>query len=959
MSCYVRGKFLPDYIVCLIALLVASVVSVCASAEEKKTGRKIEEVVVTAEKVQSTVSDTSISITAFNSEMISDFGLQNANDMVNYIPATTRDAYDIRIRGVGRNFRALGGDPGVATYYNGVFSPDFGIAASENALWDLARIEVLRGPQGTLYGRNAIGGALNYVTNDPTWDWTGKIRAQAGDRRDREIYGVISGPIFKDKLAFRLLGIKRLKDGNIDGLDGTEDTDSTADRNDSLSLTWDITDSITLKTRANDRLSNRIIQSPVLVTEGPAPIRGQPSTNVYAFGLHAVNAGDPGAMAFNDPASGATIYGAYVRPGVDPAASTQPNAAYGDAAYPALMAGATTSDPNNTNIAEDDGPGPCEFPYTLQNCNNERFAHQSNQTDITWEISDKVSLKYLFGYTDYKYDFNIDEDFSRNQFSKARITVREDVQQKSHELQLFWGVGDKWTATSGAFWYDEIRMQDYSITNTTPRFTGAADYGLLDLPIAAFGGASINDLYGLGAANPHVRLGDAPLGNRTALGRWQGDTRGDIYHHQNTVHNVSQAYYTQGTYKFNDRWDIVLGVRYAKDKKTGTEIRTGYTEYPTSLYTALNSLLGIFDGGHPVGAASGLTTLGALNIVMGNATYSGNPADPITPVCALTDASCTHPLRLMGVPASYSGYIMSDDDWSAMNYRINFDYTPDDNTLIYFSITTGYRPGGYALGIAGQASTDANGNDVPGEYDKETVTSLEVGYKGQLIDNTLQLNMSLYRYEYKNYQDSIDAFDTLTNSTSNVVQNAPKAINAGFEIETLWLATDKLTLGGNYSYTRTKYDGTYYTSVYTDVEHPQSLFGTALTRPDLFRVDLNGLDLKKIPRTKFTVWGSYLWTTAVGEITFHGTYSYTGKYWDQSYEIPGIDLTPSRYRVDVSATWQDPGRHWTVRGFVDNLTDRHALRELNEGTETTNWRQSGSILVPRFYGLDVTYNFTP
>ena len=123
--------------------------------------RRIEEIVVTAEKRESTVSDTSISITAFGEDMIEDFGIQGADELVNYLPSTTRDSFDIRIRGVGRNFRALGGDPGVATYYNGIYSEDFGIAASENGLYDVARIEALRGPQGTLYGRNSIGGALN------------------------------------------------------------------------------------------------------------------------------------------------------------------------------------------------------------------------------------------------------------------------------------------------------------------------------------------------------------------------------------------------------------------------------------------------------------------------------------------------------------------------------------------------------------------------------------------------------------------------------------------------------------------------------------------------------------------------------------------------------------------------------------------------------------------------------
>ena len=110
--------------------------------EEDKDRGGIEEITVTAEKRESTVSDTSMSITAFDASLIEDLGLQGANDLMDQLPATTRDPYDVRIRGVGRNFRALGGDPGVATYYNGVYSPDFGIAASENYYYDVERIEV-------------------------------------------------------------------------------------------------------------------------------------------------------------------------------------------------------------------------------------------------------------------------------------------------------------------------------------------------------------------------------------------------------------------------------------------------------------------------------------------------------------------------------------------------------------------------------------------------------------------------------------------------------------------------------------------------------------------------------------------------------------------------------------------------------------------------------------------------
>lgn len=969
-----KKKQLAGSAICILGFLGAAVspMAMAADASGQKSGRKIEEVVVTAEKVKSTVSDTAISITAFNTQMISDYGMQNADDMVNFIPATTRDAYDIRIRGVGKNFRALGGDPGVATYYNGVFSPDFGIAAGENALWDLSRVEVLRGPQGTLYGRNAIGGAINYVTKDPTWDWTGKARVQLGDRNDREVYGMVSGPLVQDKLAMRFVAVKRLKDGNIDGLNGSQDTDSADDRNYSLSLTWDISDTITLKTRANDRLSDRIIQSPVLINAGAGSARGD-ITSYYAYGLHPVSAGAPGAMAFTDPATGATVYGAYVRPGVDIASDFEPNGAYMQSASNALMAGASVGDPNNANITNNDGTGPCKFPYTLRNCNNERFEHNANQTDITWDINGTMSLKYIFGYTDYKYSYNIDEDFSNAGFDKNRLTVLEDVQQKSHELQLQWALGDRFTATSGAFWYDEIRQQDYSITDTVPRFTDAVDYGALAAPTpAAFGlgGASlINILQAYtpgGISSNHVRLGDAPLGNRTALGLWEGDVRGDRYHHFNTMHNISTAFYTQGTYVFNDEWDLVVGLRYAKDKKEATEIRTGYTELSSAILGAptsaggfgLNGLLAGLDGGIPVDPSTGLTTLGAINVAMGNALYTGDVNNPLQPTCALTATSCSHPLRLQGVPLSFSGYIKDHDSWDDLNYRVNLDWSPNGNTLMYFSVTTGYRAGGYALGVVAQGAKDANGNDKPAKFDAETVTSFEVGYKGKLIDNTLQLNASLYHYIYKNYQDEIDAFDPVTSSVGNMVVNAPRATNTGFEVEALWLATDNVTVGGNYSYTKTKYDGDYVVNVLTDPNLPIGVLAPygAGTRPDIYQQNLNGNDLKKIPRNKATLWGSYYLPTAVGDFTMRATWSYTGGFWDQGYQN-SVDRVPSRQRVDLSATWEDPALKWKVRVFCDNVTDERAIRELTESPNTRNFSLSGTILAPRFFGISTTYTF--
>ena len=79
----------------------------CFRRRRERERGGIEEITVTAEKRTSTVSDTSMSITAFDSSLLEDLGMQGADDLMDQLPATTRDAYDVRIRGVGRNFRAL------------------------------------------------------------------------------------------------------------------------------------------------------------------------------------------------------------------------------------------------------------------------------------------------------------------------------------------------------------------------------------------------------------------------------------------------------------------------------------------------------------------------------------------------------------------------------------------------------------------------------------------------------------------------------------------------------------------------------------------------------------------------------------------------------------------------------------------------------------------------------------
>lgn len=937
-------------------LLLLALVSPSLTAADGK--RQIEEIVVTAEKVESTVSDTSLSITAFSAEMIEDLGMQDADEMINFIPATTRDDFDIRIRGVGRNFRALGGDEGVATYYNGVYSPDFLIAATENALYDLERIEVLRGPQGTLYGKNSLGGAINYVTREPTFDWEGEIRTQLGAFDTREVYGVLSGPVIGDRIAMRLVGTKRLRDGSQPGIGDTPDINTINDRNVSVALLWDIVEDITFNVRYNDRKSDRQRGTDVFLTEGSAADRDVLSNDRYVLGLREVDATTPGALAFENPLTGEIRYGAYNRPGLDPIVYPfSPNGLYGipDSVRPV---GLSPEDPRYEAMINSD-PGCDSFPYVDCSSNHEGFDHSSVQTGLDWVINDSLQFKYIFGYTDFDYSTNTDVDLSNVEFTKRRNTVLESVYNYSHEVQLNWSLGERFRATSGLFYFHTLRSQDYSESNTTPRFTQPVDYGALDIPVPFLGNQSTIDVSGI--PRQHARLFSADVGTSN-FGLWQGDPRGDVYHHRNSIRTTSWAAFTQGTYTFNDEFELVLGVRYAEDKKAAHEVRGGYFELDAPWAMGF---IGFLPGGVFPGPATGLTPLGALNVAQGNATWSGDPSDPLVPTCELTDATCATPLRLgNGLPISYSSQVADDDVWSDTNYRVNLNWTPNEEVLMYFSVTTGFRSGGYSLGIqdARDVQRDENGLPIPGaglvplQYDSETIRATEIGYKSMWLDNTLMVGAAVYHYQYDDYQDVVDVYDPIRDEIVEIAQNANGAQNYGFEIEGLWLATEHWTLSANYSYTDSRYSGDYALVVRNNPAIPTSVFGDADESPELFIFNIDRNDLRGAPASKWSAWGSYAFETALGHWDLRASYSYTGEYEGSPYGN-GLDRIPDRQRLDLSVAWRDVSHKWNVRLFVDNATDEDNLRSVWSAEEDQNWRLGGAPLYPRYWGVDVVFRF--
>ena len=189
----------------LLASSTLLAASLGVGAAQAQTVNTIEELVVTAEKREASLQDVPVAISAFTAEKRDLVGINTVQDMTNFTPGLQYSTQTDRIslRGVGRLNNSHAADSSVAVYSDGIYSTST-VQAGETPIF-IERLEVLRGPQGTLYGRNSIGGAINIVSRRPTEEWYGEVRGTYQNYNRRLLEAAVSGPI-TDWMQFRLAG---------------------------------------------------------------------------------------------------------------------------------------------------------------------------------------------------------------------------------------------------------------------------------------------------------------------------------------------------------------------------------------------------------------------------------------------------------------------------------------------------------------------------------------------------------------------------------------------------------------------------------------------------------------------------------------------------------------------------------------------------------------------------------
>jgi len=225
-----------------------SIISIVASSLLYAQETRLETVTVTANKMEENIQDVPQSVTVLDAQIIEEKGIKNVEDIIREIPNMKGLPFT---GGIFLTFRGLGYS--VFTSNNPVIIYIDGVATSNKlgfdaSLVDVERVEVLRGPQGTLFGKDAIGAVINVVTKEPTNETTGFVGAEYGSHNYMRGVFNIKTPFIDDKLFFALNGEADKDDGWItNDFDGDEKVSKESDYRFSTSLKYNINDKLSAK----------------------------------------------------------------------------------------------------------------------------------------------------------------------------------------------------------------------------------------------------------------------------------------------------------------------------------------------------------------------------------------------------------------------------------------------------------------------------------------------------------------------------------------------------------------------------------------------------------------------------------------------------------------------------------------------------------------------------------------
>lgn len=875
----------------LVSLAVASAcafisTAAYAQANDNATAApdQIPEVKVTATRYSTSLLKTPLAVTAVTQEQLTRKGVTSLSDLNGEIPNVVIEntgldsAVQITIRGITSTNFTETGDPAVGFHVDGMYSPR--PQGAQALMFDLEQVEVLRGPQGTLFGRNSTGGSINVIPAKP--DWTGnygKADLDLGNYNKKQV-NLIQNVVVNDALALRATFMKVKRDGYA------HQTRDLSEAN-APELGW-----IPNGKPDVDQRFNRVIGASEFYT----------NQNEWAGRLTAL-------LKVNRDITAKAAYEEFQ------------DSSAGGSNFRDCDAGA------GTRYACTPGQG--EWDINVNVPGHIDMKIRTLRTGLSWNLNDHTSLDYTFQVADQRRSEITDDDKGLQNAAPFQIngaypnsvdgnwgtwpltdsyhrTLDSRYLSTVHEAQLKQQLGNlKYVA--GLFWMHERNSIDYEQTNTIQK--------------------------------PY------------------GDVGSVLYHQPNRQVDAKAAF-AQADWQFVPTWTATAGARYSLDSKEDK-------------------------GGQVYGA----------NWIGNAAYYNGwySQGTPGTPGFHVHDGTDLAP-GMGGSVAAYSlyGAPTSNDHkqtWNKVTWRLGLQKQIDNNKMVYGSISTGYKAGGFA-DKTDSCNYHLCANGKPGEvtflpYDPETVTNYELGFKGKFLENKLSLSATAFFMKYKGMQLTGTYFvnQIIPDNGLPCPADQPKCdvyetwrtINVGkvnipgLELEWDYRPWRGGRFGGGFSYINTSvhdfnsYSDDYQCDVRTELGLPACpavYNGTDKTLLGRRLANIEGNHLPNTPKYQLNLNFSQEFGLANG----YKVIPYAKVNWrDKAYfdllnsDFAHIGRFQSAYATgDASVRFETPEDNWHAELYVRNFTDKHA--KTNTDSAFGGFMKANYI-EPRMFGVRIGANF--
>jgi len=779
------------------------------AAASGSSATEVGAVIVTAEKRSQNLQKVPVAVTAFTTKQRDTIGIENLQDMTNFTPGLVYSSVldRVTLRGIGRQTNLLSAEAAVSTYVDGFFTTS-AVEASKPPMF-VSNVEVLRGPQGTLQGRNSIGGALLVTTARPTSSPYAEVRLTEGNYGYTDVQAAISGPI-TDGLKFRLQGYyDRQTQGYFKNVAGGPTEGGNLNQ-------YYIEPSVSAKLGDNADLYVKAF------TAGWNNIAGPGARSNYLGGAYGNQLNDASnqylfnAAAAYNPANLTTAGGPILAGSLN---QTNPN---------------ITSNPALGNIRD-------------FSTNTREFVKLTNANDFDAEFTyhfPGFDVKYVGGFQSYKYDLNVDADNTDvNSYTIANVAnpscaaggapcltinptwnylYEENNQWFSHEVTFASTTNSPLQWIGGLYYYDEHYSNPIITTDTQQsQLTNPYSLGAL-----LSGGGFVH-----AAANPN-----------------------DYVTYQNyAMETRSEAVYGQLDWKATDTIKLTGGLRYTADHKDGTE------------YERL-----VFFGGQILG---GLYAPGALNPAVNpfDPNYNGDLTGfgiPAVGAMDVTSCPASPPGGAKGVKGACTVNATTGiaqraigDDFSGTTGTAGLEWTPDSSTLGYLRYSRGYKAGGFNAG---------NLSEYP-ETKPEFVNSYEAGIK-ESFGRNLVVDAAIYYYDFQDAQYPVTTPVLVpggggATQNQSLLTNLAKTRTDGFELESIWTPIDRLQFDFSYSFNDTAIltgcNLSTGSGCYVNTNNPAagavSVKGNPLPNAPRNKVALNGNYTFVFDAGTLTFSGTYIW----------------------------------------------------------------------------------------------------